>query len=172
MASQGQEKLQALWLSGKKGSLSAREQAKAWAMREVWPEDQPTHGMYTFIAKRVTKVGGGRPTGEAVKAFLDKMDQDPEWFPGKANYEDNGRPRVLRGPKVAAIRNSAMALKERSVEPTCALMVGACPAAVENPDNGRPVGKKRVYDVFRERCYDETPDKPWKHRARLSRKAL
>ena len=33
------------------------------------------------------------------------------------------------------------------------------PAAVLNPQTKRPVGKKRVYDVFRKLCYDEDPVK-------------
>ena len=42
------------------------------------------------------------------------------------------------------------------------------PAAVLNPQTKRPVGKKRVYDVFRKLCYDEDPVKPWKHQKRLT----
>ena len=40
------------------------------------------------------------------------------------------------------------------------------------PGTQRPVGKKRVYDVFRNLCYDEDPAKPWKHQKRLQGKAL
>ena len=50
-----------LWLGGKDGCLCAREQLKAWALREAWQENNETvYGMFTWIAQRVTKNGGGR----------------------------------------------------------------------------------------------------------------
>ena len=33
-----QTSLKELWLAGKDGGLSAREQLKAWALREAWQE--------------------------------------------------------------------------------------------------------------------------------------
>ena len=41
-----------------------------------------------------------------------------------------------------------------------------------NPVAGKPVDKKRVYDVFRDLCYDEDPEHPWSHRNRFTKKAL
>ena len=63
-------------------------------------------------------------------------------------------------------------MKRRKIEPTFPRIVAACPAAVINPATGKPVDKKRVYDVFRELCYDEESEHPWSHRARFSKTAL
>ena len=58
-------------------SSPLRQVAKAWALREVWKEQgRPTYGMYTFIAQKVTKVGGGHPLPEAVKKLLENADED------------------------------------------------------------------------------------------------
>ena len=69
----------------------------------------------------------------------------------------------------AVIARSAMALKEDNIEPTAALVGAQCPNARLNPKTAERVDKKRIYDIMRERFYDETPDRPWKHRARLSK---
>ena len=58
------------------------------------------------------------------------------------------------------------------MEPTYPNIVAACPQASLNPDTQRPVAKKRVYDVLREDCYDESAEEPWKHKARYSKTAL
>ena len=78
----------------------------------------------------------------------------------------------MSGVATASIARSAMALKEAGKEPTYRRVVSRCPKAVVNPATGKPVSKKRVYDVFREHCYDEEPEVPWKHRPRLARSAL
>ena len=36
MAESKQDLLRSAWLEGKSGALSGREQAKAWALREIW----------------------------------------------------------------------------------------------------------------------------------------
>ena len=41
-----------------------------------------------------------------------------------------------------------------------------------NPETKKPVDKKRVYDIFREECYDDGAEEPWSHRRRLSKTAL
>ena len=56
MAAHHQELLKKAWADGKKGSLSALAQAKAWALREVWRgEDKPEFGMLAFTQSRVSK---------------------------------------------------------------------------------------------------------------------
>ena len=48
--------MRSAWLEAKDGSLSGREQAKAWAMREIWKDDdKPDHGMQTYIAGKLKK---------------------------------------------------------------------------------------------------------------------
>ena len=79
-----QETLRKLWLSGQQGNLCAREQAKAWALREAWNEfEGSTHGMLGFIVQRVTKVDGSSVTTPAVHQLLARIDSDESWFPGK-----------------------------------------------------------------------------------------
>ena len=73
MASQAS--LKNLWLHGNAGCLSAREQLKAWALREAWKEhNDGTYGMYAWIAEKLTKAGGGVPTTQSVKDLLTKID--------------------------------------------------------------------------------------------------
>ena len=46
MAESRQELLRSAWLEGKDGALSGREQAKAWALREMWRDAvKADHGM-------------------------------------------------------------------------------------------------------------------------------
>ena len=57
---------------------------------------------------------------------------------------------------------------------TYAHVVGNCRDAVKNPATGKPVDKRAVYMVFRERRYDEEEDlsNTWTNTARLARTAL
>ena len=49
-----QASLKDLWLHGNAGCLSAREQLKAWALREAWKEhNDGTYGMYAWIAEKL-----------------------------------------------------------------------------------------------------------------------
>ena len=58
---------------------------KAWALREVYKDMHKgkTHGINMYVAGKVEKEGGGHPTGEAIRLFFVKVDQDSSWFPGK-----------------------------------------------------------------------------------------
>ena len=104
MADSQQEVLRSAWLVGKTGCLPGREQAKAWALREVWRDDgKAEYGMNKYIADKLTKQGGGSPERGAVRKFFEKIDDDADWFPGKGNYENMGRPTVMTGQQRAAI---------------------------------------------------------------------
>ena len=170
-----QTSLQELWLGGKAGCLCAREQLKAWALREAWRQKNTgVQGMLTWIAERLVKNGGGQPTNVSVKQFLDKIDEDDDWFPGKQYGEKRGRKRVLTGAKALAIERCAKAHKAKGGEVTYAHVVGTCKDAVKNPATGKPMDKRAVYTVFQERCYDdeEDPSNTWTNTARLARTAL
>ena len=104
--------------------------------------------------------------------LLAKMDEDSDWFPGKLYGEPRGRKRVLVGVKATAVAASAKAQKTAGQEPTYASVLAACPEATRNPQTGQAVSKKAIYTVFRELCYDETPEKTWSHQARFARTAL
>ena len=172
MAESGQDLLREAWLGTKHGSLSAREQAKAWALREIWRDaDKPEHGMKTYIAGKLKKKGGGSPTAVAVQKFFE-VDADGDWFPGKANYENSGAPPVLTPQNRAVIARSAMTMKDNGVEPTYGKVVAACPKAALNPKTGQPFSTDTIYNILQEDCYDDDPCLPWKHKGRYSKKAL
>ena len=173
MSDTHQELLRKAWTEGRAGTLSALSEAKAWALREVWrSEGNCDWGLVKFAAERVTNVGGGNPHPPALSKFFAKVDKDPDWFPGKSAQEQCGPAPALSGQAKNAIAQAAMAMKKRKIEPTFPRIVAACPTAIINLATGKPVDKKRVYDVFRELCYDEDTDHPWSHRARFSKAAL
>ena len=89
------------------------------------------------------------------------MDEDPEWYPGKTYRKRPGPQAVLHGKKRKQVAKSAMNLKKEGAEPTYAAIAARCPAAVVNPDTGKPVDKKLVYIVLKTDCYDRSPEEPW-----------
>ena len=174
MAETAQDMLKSAWLGGRTGNLSAWSEAKLWAAREVWRHEKDSeHGLQTFAAGLVKKHGTNEhPSHRAVGLFYEKVDADPEWFPGKIYREKSGPERVLTGPQVSAIARSAQSMKARGLEPTYPMVVAACPSGTLNHQTGKVVDKKRVYDVFRENCKDEGGDENWVHKARYSKSAL
>ena len=72
-----QASLQELWLGGKAGCFSAREQLKAWALREAWRQNnEGSHGMLTWTAEKLVKIRSGQPTVAIVKESLYRVDKD------------------------------------------------------------------------------------------------
>ena len=60
-----QEDLASPWLEAPEGKLCGREQAKAWALREVWRADgKGTYGMLPFFASKVRKTNNSEPQGD------------------------------------------------------------------------------------------------------------
>jgi len=113
MTDSRQDMLRSAWLDAKDGSLSGREQAKAWALRKVWKDSgKADHGMKTFIAGKPKKKGGGSPSSGAVKQLFEKVDADDDWFPGKGNYEEVGAPSIMSGQQRGALARCAMAMKK------------------------------------------------------------
>jgi len=164
--------LRDLWKAGKEGCLSPLEQSRAWALREVYREMEiPEKKLYTKIADKLTKVGGDKPTARAVLLLFDKIDGDDDWYPGKVE-EGRGRKPALTGLARSTIKRSAEAIKRNGGEPTYARILASCPEAVKNPATNKAVGKKRVYEIFENECYDDGAEQPWKHRRRLTKSAL
>ena len=173
MADSKQALLRSTWLDAKDGSLSGREQAKAWALREVWKDDDKAdHGMLTYIAGKLKKKDGGSPCSNAVKQLFVKVDADADWFPGKANYDEVGAERVMTGQQRAAMARCAMTMKTSGIEPTYGKVVAACPKAALDTKTKRPFSKYSVYIILEEDCYDDDPCLPWVNKARFSKKAL
>ena len=120
-----QEALQSAWLLAKDGYLCAWEQAKAWALREAWlaegKSDQAGHRLHVagLLQKSLGgKPRGGSPSAQAVGQLFQRIDDDPEWFPGKTKSEAAPGPkRLLRGPKATAIAAAAKRLKTGGEEP-------------------------------------------------------
>ena len=164
--------LQDLWRTGKEGCLSPLEQSRAWALREVYREMEiPEKKLYTKIADKLTKIGGGQPSSRAVLKLFGKADSDDDWYPGRVK-EGRGRKPALTGLARSSIQRSAEAIKRNGGEPTYVRILASCPEAVKNPATGKPVDKKRVFDVFETQCYDDGASEPWKNRRRLTKSAL
>ncbi len=62
-----QDELNSYWLDAAEDRLCGREQAKAWALREVWrAEGKGDYGLYTFVASKVRKIRNGKPRSLAL----------------------------------------------------------------------------------------------------------
>ena len=173
-----QRQLASMWKTARSGTLSPWSQALAWGLKHAWEMSHAeghTYGRNAWIAERLYVEGTPkkRPSAQAIGQLLTKMD-DPDWFPGKICGSGNlgGRPSVLSETNKAIIARSAMALKERRIEPTYPLVIAQCPNAAINPTTGEFVCKQVIYSIFESRCYDEDPDFPWAHRSRVSKQAL
>ena len=112
------------------------------------------------------------PSANAVKQLFERMDADADWYPGKANYENNGAPAVLTGTNRATIARCAMTMKKNGVEPTYEKVIAACPKAALNPKTKQPFSKDTIYTILNEDCYDDDPCLPWEHKYRYSKTAL
>ena len=175
MSASRQDLLRQAWLEGRDGNLSALSEARAWALRQVWRDEKKSdHGMLTYVASKVVKIGGGSPTHTAISKLFDKIDDDPGWFPGKSYQEKHGPDSVITPTMQNVVAQSAMAMKERGQEPTYSSVVANNPQALLKPNTGNPVNKNRVYAIMRERCNDdpEHPEDTWEHMQRLSKVAL
>ena len=161
------------WTQGRAGYLPAWEEAKAWALREMWRSDHDSdYGLVAYVAQKLKKIGGGNPVPQAVGKLYSKMDSDTDWFPGKSSQERHGPLPVLSGAKRSQIVQSAMSMKKKGVEPTYEKIVATCPNATKNAETNRPVSKKRIYSIMKESCFDESPEQPWEHKPRYSKVAL
>ena len=66
MAESKQDMLRSAWLDAKDSSLSGKEEATAWALREIWRDaGKADHGLKSYIAGKLKKQGGGDPKQSA-----------------------------------------------------------------------------------------------------------
>ena len=172
-----QRELSQLWKKARKdGCMAPWQQAKVFGLKEAWQEihGEKTYGQAAWIAERVFVQGHPQqhPTASAVRQLLKKMDNDEDWFPGKVTGSLGGRPAQIPLTNKVLMAKSAMAMKERGIEPTYALVIAQCPNASLNPVTGEAVSKRVVYDIFRSRCYDIDPEIPWSNQKRLAKVAV
>ena len=163
----------AWWVSGRTGTLSPWSQALVFALCKVSAKLEVA---YTDpeLAQEVYKVGGGHPTRESIRLLRQRFEEDTCWYPGKVSEEAHqpGRHKVITPAQEHVIATSAMAMKARGVEPSVVSVVAHCPKATLNPETDRPFSAKVLLEVFKSRCYDEHPDKPWAHIAPNQKTAL
>ena len=136
-----QRELSQLWKKARKnGCMSPCQQAKGHGLKEAWEElrGDRVYGKTTWIADRVYVRGPGRhrPDASSISKLIGKMDEDEDWFQGKVHGSLGGRPPALSDANKAAIASSAMAMKQRGVEPTYGLIIAQCPNASINPATG------------------------------------
>ena len=172
-----QRELSQMWKKARKdGCLSHWQQAKAVGLAEAWEvmHGEKTYGKNQWIAERIHVQGPDKkhPTSAAVHLLVKKMTEDEDWFPGKLYGSLGGMPKMVTETNQAVIANSTMAMKDRGIEPTYALIIAQCPNATINPHTGQPVSKQVVYDILESRCYDIDPATPWCHQKRLAKVAL
>ena len=124
-----QELLAAAWISGRKGTLSAWSEATVWALRELYLETHgnKSWGVKKWISKRVKKVGGGKPSPEAVGQLLCRMDDDSMWYQGKQYGSLGGRPPAISPTNRGVIARSAMAMARNGEEPTAGAVIARTP---------------------------------------------
>ena len=166
------------WVSGKEGSLSPWSKAQVWALHTI-SEKRGLKITNEEITSLVWKVGSegeedGHPTNAAISQLRSVFAADPQWHPGK--HEENAK---KRGPKVKfdarkrlAVARAAMALKRTGVEPTASQVIARCPAATTNPSTGEAFDEKLILEVFRTKCYDLSPDCPWRRLQPVAKTAL
>ena len=124
--------LQSLWKEGREGALSPLEQMRAWALREAQKDLGGEEAVnHQKIADRVTKVGGGHPSREAIRKFLDRVDEDSDWYPGKNYRKRSGPQPVLQGNKRRQVAKSGTVFGARA--PGTMLPEGSAREAVQNP---------------------------------------
>ena len=152
------------------------QQARVFGLNEAWQEvhEEEEQGKLAWIAERVYVQGPGNkhPSRQAIHLLLKKMAEDDDWFPGKVYGSLGGRPSAVSETNKSIIASSAMAMKERGIEPTYALIIAQCPNASISCATGEPVSKQVVYDILENRCYDIDPDMPWSHQKRLAKVAV
>ena len=123
----------------------------------------------TWIASKLRKTNNtgkayseDAPAHGSVSEFLDKVNNDPEWFPGKRKGVKRGPQPRLTKSKRRRIAASAMSQKAEGYEPSVEVTIARCPAATHNPETRRPFCDKVIRKVFVEDCYDFDPESPWK----------
>ena len=174
-----QDTLRALWHTSAPGRLTPWQQARALAFREASREIYGGHVAVNWIAgflKKTDDAGTAytdlSPSHQSLNEFFNKVDADPDWFPGKHSGTKRGPKPLLSKSKRARIASSAMTQKREGFEPSVEVTIQRCPSATLNPKTDKPFCDKTVRKVFLEDCYDFDPDHPWKLQSPLQKTFL
>jgi hypothetical protein len=166
------------WKGGKHGQLSPWSKAQVFGMH-IMAKKKGLKITNVEIGAEVWKVGmvnkkNGHPSEGAISNLRATFDSDPHWYPGKQdeNAQKPGPKKKFTEAKQNAVARAAMALKEGGIEPTAATVIARCPNAAINPDTGKAFDEKLVLEVFRTKCYDLDPSRPWARMQPLSKTAL
>ena len=154
--------LESLWKDGKTGALCPWEQALAVAFRKASEDIHGGTPNMSWIASKVTKIGGGHPCRDAMRQFFDKVDADEAWYPGKHSGKKRGPAPLLTPAKRRCIAVAAMRTKAAGEEPTPPAVIARCPISTTNPQTKKPFDLKLIRKVLVTNCYDIDPDNPWR----------
>ena len=103
MARTDDGELRQFWNSARQGTLTPWSLAKVWALHTV-SETKGLALQHLEIAQLVTKVGGGHPSGEAIRQLREQFAEDQEWYPG-TGVETGKRPGPKPSLMAAAVEN-------------------------------------------------------------------
>ena len=165
-----QDALRRLWHGGQEGRLSAWEVAKALGLREASKELHDGTLNLPWVAQRLKKNGGGRPSTAGLLQLYAKIDADPDWFPGKHTGAKRGPKPLFNSAKRRCVAESMMAQKRnRGEDPSVEAAILNCPKATMNPKTKKPFCDKTIQDVFTTECYDFDPEHPWRFQQPLQK---
>ena len=176
-----QEELREFWhTSSAPYRLTAWQKVRALALRDVSREMYDGHVKVNWIATKLRKTDGtckaysDDPVQHgSVCEFFEKVDADPEWFPGKHYGEKKRGPKpVFTKSKRARVASSGMSQKADGEEPCVDVTIVKCPAATWNPITKKPFCDKTIRKVWLTECYDFDPAFPWKYQYPLQKIAI
>ena len=93
----------------------------------------------------------------------------------KSDQTKHGPEPCINGTNRNVIARTAMYMKEQDEEEvTYSSIIAHNPKASLNPNTGKPVSKKVLYNLLKRHCYDDcnNPEDKWIHDYRFSKKAL
>ena len=168
-----QRSLRELWKGGRQDRLSPWMQALALAYREASKElSEKKVPNIAWVASKLSR-GDGKPVArQSLHEWLAKVDQDPDWFPGKHIGAKRGPDPIFTEAKRQAIADCARKIKARGDEPTVEEVCQRCTVSSVNPETGKHFDAKLIREVFASKCYDNDPEVPWRFQRRMQRTFL
>ena len=168
-----QDVLREVWRGGQANRMCPWEQARALALREASREIHGGRANVEWVAARVVKNDGSRPTRQSLHELFALVDSDADWFPGKHCGKRRGpEPFFTPSKKKHCARVMMQVKHEAGDEPTVEEMKRRCPRATLNPRTGKTFDDKVLRRALTEDCYDLDPDHPWRFQTRLRKRYL